>query len=554
MPKLSKPLEEAAAIAAIAMLIGAARHPPRRNRWYRFLRGVSKAAAAVLGVRKPHKLLSRPNEERLRSLAYAPHYVMAVACGSNEGFFTAIVVEDGAVYACGRGEYGQLGLNSRQHRQRPARVCGAELHSDAPVVMVAAGARHRAALTKDGAIWTCGDGVAGQLGHGDAQERLRPARLGREVFGGSPVVLVACGGHHTVAVTGRGFVWTCGYNAYGQLGHGDRFNRRLFTLVHPVNFGGASIVVAAGGAFHSVVASAEGDVFTWGGGACGRLGHNDEHDRLAPARLGREEFGGGKIVMVAAGGFHTVALAEDRVLWVWGLGLHGQLGLRGKLGLGNRDDRLVPTRLGGKEFFGGSLVRMAACGHHHTLIVTEEGTVWTFGDGRHGRLGLNDEDDRLLPTRVDPERFAGAQVATVAAGLSHSAAVTEGGALFTWGRGEADQAGSQVPGGLGHADLCNRLVPTPISPRLLGGARVGRWHGLTEELALAFAMGTHSRLGAGARGGEGEEKGCLYLMMPADLVERVVEACGGVCRWAKEGKAGDGEKRPMEGARRRRMP
>jgi hypothetical protein len=303
-----------------------------------------------------------------------------------------------------------------------------------------------------------------------------------------------------------------------------------------------------------VVASAEGDVFTWGGGACGRLGHNDEHDRLAPARLGREEFGGGKIVMVAAGGFHTVALAEDRVLWVWGLGLHGQLGLRGKLGLGNRDDRLVPTRLGGKEFFGGSLVRMAACGHHHTLIVTEEGTVWTFGDGRHGRLGLNDEDDRLLPTRVDPERFAGAQVATVAAGLSHSAAVTEGGALFTWGRGEADQAGSQVPGGLGHADLCNRLVPTPISPRLLGGARVGRWHGLTEELALAFAMGTHSRLGAGARGGEGEEKGCLYLMMPADLVERVVEACGGVCRWAKEGKAGDGEKRPMEGARRRRMP
>ena len=50
---------------------------------------------------------------------------------------------------------------------------------------------------------------------------------------------------------------------------------------------------------------------------------------------------------------------------------------------------------------------------------------------------------------------SGAQVAKVAAGLYHSAAVTEGGALFTWGKGEedSDDAGSQVPGGLGHADL-----------------------------------------------------------------------------------------------------
>jgi hypothetical protein len=105
-----------------------------------------------------------------------------------------------------------------------------------------------------------------------------------------------------------------------------------------------------------------------------------------------------------------------------------------------------------------------------------------------------------------------------------------------------------VPSGLGHADLRNRLVPTPVSPRLLGGARVGRCYGLAEELALAFAMGTHVRLGAGGAGGaEAEGKGCLYLMMPGDLVERVVEAC----RWAGEGKLGDGVKR-LIGAKRAR--
>ena len=61
-------------------------------------------------------------------------------------------------------------------------------------------------------------------------------------------------------------------------------------------------------------------------------------------------------MFVAAGGLHTVALAEGGVLWVWGLGNYGQLVL------GNRDERLLPTRLGAGEVFGGSLVRMAPAG------------------------------------------------------------------------------------------------------------------------------------------------------------------------------------------------
>ena len=115
------------------------------------------------------------------------------------------------------------------------------------------------------------------------------------------------------------------------------------------------------------------------------------------------------------------------------------------------------------------------------------------------------------------------------------------------------------------ADLANRLLPTLVPRQLLSGARVGRCHGLLKELALAFAMGTHERLGAGsaAAGGAGgrrrsrrgsafkgpaagrEEKGCLYLMMPAELVKRVVEACG----WRAGGELGEGVMRLMGGRR-----
>jgi alpha-tubulin suppressor-like RCC1 family protein len=41
--------------------------------------------------------------------------------------------------------------------------------------------------TEDGAIWNCGFGDEGRLGHGNEQDRLRPTRLGPEVFGGLPV-------------------------------------------------------------------------------------------------------------------------------------------------------------------------------------------------------------------------------------------------------------------------------------------------------------------------------------------------------------------------------
>jgi hypothetical protein len=76
-------------------------------------------------------------------------------------------------------------------------------------------------------------------------------------------------------------------------------------------------------------------------------------------------------------------------------------------------------------------------------------------------------------------------------------------------------------------------VPTQLPPKtLLDGARIGRCHGLPEDHALAFAMGTHARLGAAASEAGRE---CGYLMMPADLVRRVVEACA----WKPEGEAGN---------------
>ena len=179
--------------------------------------------------------------------------------------------------------------------------------------LAAAGDRQLAVVAEDGAVYTCGRGDDGRLGLGDEQLRRRLTRVPQALFAGSRVVMVSCGGWHTMAVTAVGHAWTCGYNHYGQLGVGDTANRLGFTRVDAGQLGGARIVMAACGWCHSVVVSAEGRVWTFGYGSCGRLGHNDEQDKLVPTLLAAEVFKGSKIVTVAAGGYYTMAVAYRSV-------------------------------------------------------------------------------------------------------------------------------------------------------------------------------------------------------------------------------------------------
>jgi len=288
----------------------------------------------------------------------------------------------------------------------------------------------------------------------------------------------------------------------------------VLTLVGAEGFRGVQIVMVAAGGSHSVALGAEGRVWTWGEGMLGQLGHNNGEDRLVPMQLAGEALGGAAAVLVAAGALHTVAVTREGELWVWGFGGYGQLGL------GDGANRLAPTLVGAEEGFGELQVLSVACGYFHTLAVTKDGALWTFGWGEDCALGHNDRTTRLVPTRIEAQHFGNAKIVSTAGGRSHSAAVTEEGTLYTWG----DAFGQS----LGHIDVQVKLVPTLVAPHLLQGSRVGRCHDLPPMHALAFAMGTHARLGSAAPTALAAiDKGndCEYVMMPGELVQRVVEAC-----------------------------
>ena len=161
-----------------------------------------------------------------------------------------------------------------------------------------------------------------------------------------------------------------------------------------------------------------------------------------------------KEMAAAAGACHSTAVGEDGALFVWGRGELGQLGT------GDNASRLAPTRVAGLP---APVRQVAAWGWEHTGIVTEAGDLLMCGEGKFGRLGLGDEDNRTTPTLVARAVFDGEAVLMVACGNVHTAAVTEGGGVYTFGRGEYGQ--------LGHGDEENQLAPRRVPAAGFNGQR-----------------------------------------------------------------------------------
>ena len=155
----------------------------------------------------------------------------------------------------------------------------------------------------------------------------------------------------------------------------------------------------------------------------------------------------------AAGSFHSAAVGEDGALFVWGSGEDGQLGT------GDTASSLAPTRVGGLP----APVRQVAAGYLHTGMVTEAGDLLMCGGGWNGQLGLGDEDNRTTPTLVARALFHGGAVLMAACGRAHTAVLTEGGGVYTFGRGESGQ--------LGHGDEENQLAPRRVPAAGFKGQR-----------------------------------------------------------------------------------
>jgi alpha-tubulin suppressor-like RCC1 family protein len=258
---------------------------------------------------------------------------------------------------------------------------------------VSGGGNHTAAIKTDGTLWSWGLGTLGRLGNAVTTNRSTPVTT---FAGETNWKQVSSGVSHTAAIKTDGTLWIWGDNSSGLLGNGITTGNRS-TPVTTFAGGNNWKQVSAGGA-HTAAIKTDGTLWTWGGANFGQLGNNATTVTSTPVTT----FAGGtNWKQVDCGYFHTLAIKTDGTLWAWGQGFQGQLGNNDF-----SDSRSTPVT----TFAGGTNWKQVSCGNAFTSAIKTDGTLWTWGLGSYGRLGVNNTIQRDTPVTTSAGRTNWKQV------------------------------------------------------------------------------------------------------------------------------------------------
>ncbi|MHB8512299.1 MAG: RCC1 domain-containing protein [Actinomycetota bacterium] len=291
--------------------------------------------------------------------------VVGVSAG---GFHSLAVRSDGTVWAWGNNLDGQLGNNSISSSSLPVQANGLSA-----ALAVAGGRYHSLALRSDGTVWAWGNNNSGQLGDGLVGT---DSHVPVQVTGLNSVVAIAAGGDRSAALKSDGTVWSWGSS---YLGNGTPTSSSV-----PVEaIGLTNIEAIAMGESHTLALKSDGTVWAWGYNYYGEVGDNSQNYVVTPLQVS----GLSNVIAIAAGLHHSLALRSDGTLWAWGDNSNGQLGDN------STTNSLVPVQVSGNM----AGVFQIAGGGYHSLALRSDGVVFAWGDNSNGQLGDNSTTDSHVP-------------------------------------------------------------------------------------------------------------------------------------------------------------
>ncbi|XP_067901931.1 probable E3 ubiquitin-protein ligase HERC6 isoform X2 [Heterodontus francisci] len=189
------------------------------------------------------------------------------------------------------------------------------------------------------------------------------------------------------------------------------------------------VVRVACGKHHTLALCENGSVFGWGAGTYGQLGNGKCNSINSHPR--RVELFGVPIVQVTCGRYHSLALSKDGAVYSWGQNSYGQLGL----GEGVHS-KLSPNCV---ISLMGIPVAQIAAGGRHSFALSLSGAVFSWGRNNHGQLGFKDTENKVSPCRV--KQLKKLNVTYISCGSQHTAVLTKDGNIFTCGEGSSGQLG-----------------------------------------------------------------------------------------------------------------
>ncbi|TFL00681.1 regulator of chromosome condensation 1/beta-lactamase-inhibitor protein II [Pterulicium gracile] len=384
------------------------------------------------------------------------------------------------LFVWGAGNFGQFGAGPDDlgEKTRPRRNPWVDENIDdgtfgsasgAGIESIAAGGMHTLFIDENGTVWSCGVNDEAALGRPtdnvlDPQDpesvldvdelSAWPHPIQSLVDAGFRAVRVAAGGSVSAVISSQGElrVWGSFRGDDGALG----FSRQNQHQLEPQEIlklpNKDKVTAVAAGSNHVVVLTTSGHVYTWGAGEQYQLGRRIiERRKINGTSPERVVLGIARrrAVGVGAGKYQSFAIDEDGNVWGWGLNALGQTGA----GRARATDNEVRTPALVKDLtledLNGDRVISIKGGDFHTLFLTRQGRVFACGGKEGSLLGLPSDHPAILeyPDRhfIDTPVLVNFPnddpIVQISVGQRSNLAVTENGALYSWGQGPQGELG-----------------------------------------------------------------------------------------------------------------
>lgn len=333
-----------------------------------------------------------------------PLRCIQIACGRKH---ILALLDGGYVSSWGTGYFGQLGHGDDSSWDNPRMISTLEpSYTGSKVIQVVCGGSHSGALTERGQVFMWGLNRNGQCGvSSKADSVLEPKPVDMSGLEGRQATSVVCGRNHSAMLTTEGRVYSWGAASFGRLGHVDAKKKQVVPLEVP-HFRTIPVHSLSAGDFHMLALGHDCSVYSWGYGAEGQCGHGNTFHLRTPRRI--DFFDALGVVRLSCGASWSMAITKSGDLYGWGYNDGGWIGLQPKKVLpfvepepqhnpeawadsghcqsfDSRHNVLSPKRV---KLLSNRCVEKVRCGSGHSVVFTSyrarDSSGWSAADDSDG--------------------------------------------------------------------------------------------------------------------------------------------------------------------------
>eukprot|EP00026_Physarum_polycephalum_P001609 Phypoly_transcript_01611.p1 GENE.Phypoly_transcript_01611~~Phypoly_transcript_01611.p1 ORF type:complete len:965 (+),score=173.57 Phypoly_transcript_01611:120-3014(+) len=385
-------------------------------------------------------------------------------------------------------------------------------------------------LKEKGGLWVWGSNAHGAIGVVDQDEagevlaeqidHSKSPRFVRELAN-VPIIQVDCGNQFCAILTYAGEVWTWGNGQHGKLGHLDQLDQPLPKKIVSLE----NVSKIACGQEHMMCISG-GNVYSWGCGFYGRLGHASVKPEPEPREI--QALSGCPMVNIFCGAT-SFAVDTRGVLWAWGSAAYGQIG---------NGERMAELTIPAQTNLLG--VTQLACSERHVIAIADK-VLYAWGSNNEGQLGTGDFKDVMKPVKVVIPSLPGTPAEDimplhVACGRAYSAVVTKKGEVFTFGSGDEGELGHNTLRARSCTPVKVTWEPNPLPgyvPPVITQVSCGEGFMValtTERRVYAWGTDKSGQLGVGGKFAEEQvvQKKIVTNKQVTEVVDDLALAIGGL--------------------------